>query len=232
MSGQRLTTRPYSKLVKIMKINRRKFISSGVFGSIAATSSVVGASGTEAPGPPTPREIKGPFYPVFAQKDKDFDLTRIEGKEGEAKGRHIIISGQVYDTHGTPVEGATVDLWQANAAGRYRHPHDPNPAPKDDNFQGWAIVPSGKDGGFRFKTVFPGTYPAADGWVRPPHIHFKVTKLGYVELITQMYFPGHELNQEDLLLQRKSPEEQKLMIAEKISDAPESYHYKIVLQKV
>ena len=214
-----------------MKINRRKFLGSGFLGSLAATSSAVGASGQSAPMHPTPKEIEGPFYPVYAQKDKDFDLTRIEGKDGTAEGTHIIITGQVYDTDGEPVEDATVDLWQANAAGRYRHPHDPNKAPLDENFQGWAIVPSGKQGGFRFKTVFPGTYPAADGWTRPPHIHFKVTKRGYVELITQMYFPGHELNKNDLLLKRKSPDEQKLMIAQKVYDDPETYEYRIVLQK-
>ena len=214
-----------------MKMNRRKFISSGVLGSLAATGSTLGASSNENPLSPTPTDIEGPFYPIVAQKDKDFDLTHVEGKDGEAIGRKIVISGHVYDADGNPVEDATVDLWQANAAGKYRHPHDPNPAPLDDNFQGWAIVPSGKDGGFQFKTIFPGTYPAEDGWMRPPHIHFKITKRGFVELITQMYFPGEELNQKDLLFNKKSPEEQKLMIAEKTSDDPETFAYRIVLQK-
>jgi protocatechuate 3,4-dioxygenase beta subunit len=89
------------------------------------------------------------------------------------------MKGSVRDTDGQSVEDVTVDLWQANAAGRYRHPHDPNTAPLDEDFQGWAIVPSGKDGEFRFKTVFPGVYPAGEGWVRPPHIHFKVSKRGF-----------------------------------------------------
>lgn len=212
-------------------MNRRKFIATGATGGVAAFGTAFGAGKNPASMPPTPDEIEGPFYPVVAQKDKDFDLTRIEGIEGTAKGRPILVSGTVYDTSGQPVEGATVDLWQANAAGRYRHPHDPNSAPLDENFQGWAIVPSGQEGGFCFKTVFPGTYPASDGWDRPPHIHFKVTKRGYVELITQMYFPGQELNDKDLLLQRKSAKEQKLMIAEKVSDAPETYHYKIIIER-
>lgn len=211
-------------------MKRRNFILTGAAGSLAAAGSALG-TGSETAKHPTPIEIKGPFYPVVAQKDKDFDLTQTEGKEGSAEGRHIIISGTVTDTSGQPVEDATVDLWQANAAGRYRHPHDPNEAPLDENFQGWAIVPSGKDGSFRFKTVFPGTYPAARGWTRPPHIHFKVTKRGYVELVTQMYFPGHELNAIDRLLQRKDEAEQKLMVAEKVSDNPEAYEYTIILEK-
>ncbi len=179
----------------------------------------------------TPPEIEGPFYPVVALKDKDFDLTRIEGKQGVSKGKIIIIQGQVLDTDGNPVGNATVDLWQANAAGRYRHPHDSNEAPLDPNFQGWAIVPSGKEGKFRFKTVYPGDYPVYVSWTRPPHIHFKVSKRGYIELITQMYFPGHKLNVSDLLLKRKSKEESKLMIASRVEDKPEVYAYNIVLQK-
>ena len=181
---------------------------------------------------PTPPEVEGPFYPVVAQKDKDFDLTRIEGKTESAKGNVIIIEGRVVDTNGTPVTDATVDLWQANAAGRYAHPHDSSSAPLDPNFQGWAIVPSGKGGGFRFKTIYPGTYPASKNWTRPPHIHFKVSKRGYVEVTTQMYFPDEALNKKDLLLQRKSVADQKVMIATRLKDkTPETYKYTIVLEK-
>ena len=135
------------------------------------------------------------------------------------------------DTRGEPVEDATIDLWQANAAGRYRHPHDTNTAPLDPNFQGWAIVPSGKQGRFTFTTVLPGTYPAAPDWKRPPHIHFKASKLGYVELTTQMYFPGHPLNDTDLLLRRKSGEERAQMIAARDIRNPNTYRFSIVLER-
>jgi len=207
-------------------MNRRKFIKSGLVGGalgLFASSAFAGR--------PTPEETQGPFYPVLAQKDKDFDLTRIEGKQGVARGKIIVIQGRVLDTDGKPVEDATIDLWQANAAGRYRHPHDSNRAPLDPSFQGWAIVPSGKDGSFRFKTVYPGSYPASNTWHRPPHIHFKVSKKGYVELITQMYFPGHELNDSDRLLKRKNKDERRLMIASRVRDQPETYEYHIVLKK-
>jgi len=180
---------------------------------------------------PTPAEIEGPFYPLTPQKDKDFDLTRIENNKGVAQGRQIFIEGQVLGTDGQPIENVTVDLWQANAAGRYRHPHDSNPAPLDPNFQGWAIVQSGKQGQFRFKTILPGAYPASRSWMRPPHIHFKISKLGYEELVTQMYFEGQKLNKLDRLLMRKSEVEQQSMIARRIKDAPETYRYTVVLQK-
>ncbi|MCH8895792.1 MAG: hypothetical protein IH927_05970, partial [Proteobacteria bacterium] len=134
-------------------MDRRNFLKHGVVGG-AAGLIVSSAYASYLPSlNPTPPETEGPFYPVLAQKDKDFDLTKIEGKQGVAKGNAIIIQGQVLDTDGNPVEDVTVDLWQANAAGRYRHPHDSNEAPLDPNFQGWAIVPSGKEGKFRFRTV-------------------------------------------------------------------------------
>jgi len=205
-------------------MKRRSFVKLGVLGGAAGVTPAVAGQL-----PPTPAEVKGPFYPVVAQKDTDFDLTRIEGKDGVAEGKVIVLTGRVVDTAGNPVEDATVDLWQANAAGRYRHPHDPNEAPLDPFFQGWAIVPSGVDGGFKFKTVYPGAYPASDAWTRPPHIHFKVSKRGYVELVTQMYFPGEPLNEGDRLLAGKSGEEQALMIAERIEGEPETYRYQIVL---
>lgn len=179
---------------------------------------------------PTPPEAEGPFYPVLAQKDKDFDLTRIEGQQGSAEGSVIFIEGQVTDTNGRPLEGATVDLWQANAAGRYWHHRDSSKAPLDPNFQGWAVVKSGREGRFRFKTILPGAYPASAEWVRPPHIHYKVSKSGYADLTTQMYFPGEKLNDSDLLLMQKSNEDIELMIARKKSAAPETYLYNIVLR--
>lgn len=184
---------------------------------------------------PTPREVEGPFYPVTPQDDKDFDLTRVEGREGVAEGEHIIVRGSVLDIHGQPVPHATVEIWQANAKGRYRHPRDPNAAPLDANFQGWAIVLTDEQGEFRFKTVMPGAYPASRTWMRPPHIHFKVTKKGYAELTTQMYFPGEALNETDLLLNEKKPSERLLMIARKRGQAKTEklaiYEYGIVLER-
>ncbi len=208
-------------------MKRRDFIKRGVVGG--AMGLVTGAAFAARP---TPSEIEGPFYPVYPQKDKDFDLTRIQGRAGVARGKIIIVQGRVVDTDGKPLEDAMVDLWQANAAGRYNNPRDSNPAPLDPNFQGWAIVPSGSDGGFRFKTVYPGAYPAGADWMRPPHIHFKVSKRGYVELVTQMYFPGENLNEQDLLLMHKPIDQRPLMIATRLPGDPETYRYDIVLEKV
>lgn len=208
------------------KKNRRTFIKNGLIGGALGLF-----PGFLYANRATPKEVEGPFYPVFVQKDKDFDLTKIEGKDGIAKGTIIVIEGQVLDTENNPVESATIELWQANSAGRYRHPHDSSKVPLDPNFQGWAIVQSGKKGVYRFKTVYPGTYPVSETWIRPPHIHFKISKKSYIEFTTQMYFPGHKLNKSDRLLMRKRKEERKFMIATKIQETPETYKFNIVLQK-
>lgn len=212
--------------------SRRLFIKASVLGGVVAAASRAAGSAGVSVYSPTPSEIEGPFYPLMPQKDRDFDLTRIRGSSGVAKGRIIFVEGRVLDTAGEPVEDATVDLWQANAAGRYRHPRDRNGAPLDPNFQGWAIVQSGRNGAFRFKTVLPGPYPAAADWVRPPHIHFKISKPGFKELVTQMYFPGQPLNDVDLLLLQKTDAEARRMIAEQVEGSPDRFRYMPFLERV
>lgn len=212
----------------MVKLRRRLFIGYGITG--ITTLLLPPACATELL-QPTPAETEGPFYPLKAQKDRDFDLTRVEGQNGTAQGAIIFVEGRVLDTTGNPLADATVDLWQANAMGRYRHPDESDRNPLDPNFQGWAVVPSGRDGGFRFKTVFPGAYSAGRGWTRPPHIHFKISKPGFKPLTTQMYFPGQPLNEKDYLLRKKNEAARKLMIASLSGDNSSTYRWNILLQK-
>src|SRR5205809_1232643 len=101
----------------------------------------------------------------------------------------IHVMGRVLNVEGQPVRGARVELWQANAHGRYTHPSDTNSAPLDPNFEGFAVQTTDAEGRYRFKTIKPGAYPANPNWMRPPHLHFEVT--GKVNrLVTQLYFPG------------------------------------------
>jgi len=144
----------------------------------------------------TPEQAMGPFYPVMKPLDKDADLTVIRGKRGRAQGSTIHVMGRVMDHKGEPVRGAQLEIWQANAAGRYAHPSDGNPAALDPNFQGYCIIKTDREGRYRFKSIKPGAYPIGPGTTRPPHIHFEV--LGHKNrLITQMYFPGEPLNEKD-----------------------------------
>jgi protocatechuate 3,4-dioxygenase beta subunit len=123
----------------------------------------------------------------------DADLT--VGGEGEAIGERIIVTGRVLDTRGLPLPGRLVEVWQANAAGRYRHAADVHDAPLDPNFTGSGRCLTRPDGEFTFTTIKPGPYPwrnHENAW-RPAHIHFSVLGWPGERLITQMYFPGDPL---------------------------------------
>ena len=127
-------------------------------------------------------------------------MTQLAGHEDRAKGEVVEISGQVLEESGAPIAGALVDVWQANAAGRYAHEADTNPKPLDDDFQGWAQLLTDAEGRYSVRTIVPGAYPVTKEWTRPPHVHFKVARRGYRELVTQMYFHGEPLNGIDKLL--------------------------------
>lgn len=185
----------------------------------------------------TPAQTEGPFFPTRDQADKDQDLTRIEGHAERALGETVEIEGRVLAEGGEPIADALVDVWQANAAGRYAHERDPNPAPLDPNFQGWARLRTDAEGRFRVRTIKPGAYPVDDGWSRPPHIHFKVARRGFSELTTQMYFEGEALNAVDRLLQRVPESERARLVvafsaAPGTPEAPRRGQFEIVLQHV
>ena len=148
----------------------------------------------------TPPQTQGPFYPVADQPDKDTDLTQVTGKTGKALGQVVVIRGNVEDTACRPVSGALVEIWQACASGRYNNATDTNPAALDPAFKYWGETFTDQAGNYSFKTVEPGAYPADTNWIRPPHVHFKVSRLGYKELVTQLYFKGNPLNDQDLIL--------------------------------
>ncbi len=140
---------------------------------------------TEATGPVFGHDILGP---------NDHDLTVNYAQPGEsAIGERIIVHGRVTDGDGKPVPGALIEVWQANAGGRYRHIRDGYLAPLDPNFGGCGRVITDEDGYYWYRTVRPGAYPwpnRANDW-RPAHIHFSVFGSGFAQrLISQLYFEG------------------------------------------
>lgn len=169
----------------------------------------------------TPAQTAGPFYPGDDRFSLDTDLTRIPGKPGRALGQIVWVRGQVLDPQCKPIEGANVELWQACASGRYQHARDPNPAPLDPNFRYWAETFTDAEGRYAFKTIIPGAYPAAEDWTRPPHLHFRISRLGYRELVTQMYFKGDALNDSDLILKAIPKLERDSVIVEFTPAGPE-----------
>lgn len=177
--------------------SRREFLGAGL-GAVVATGLSGSAASASHSGATAP-VAEGPFYPIHKQAERDLDLTRFNGSHARAEGELIIVEGQVRDYSGEPVPGAFVDLWQCNARGRYHHDKDTNAEPRDPNFQGWGQVSADAEGNFRFLTIKPGAYPVEADWSRPPHIHFKVSKRGYHEITTQMFFEGEPLNDVDRL---------------------------------
>jgi len=135
--------------------------------------------------------------PVFGHRDVDpleADLTIQRG--GEPVGERIRIAGRVLDGDGRPVRGQLVEIWQANAAGRYIHKRDQHPAPLDPHFTGVGRTITGDDGSYSFVTIKPGPYPwrnHRNAW-RPAHVHFSLFGTEFTQrLVTQMYFPGDPL---------------------------------------
>ncbi len=193
-------------------MNRRELLKQAATAATVLVGASAFAKVNECSSVLTPTQTKGPFYPVFTQVDTDADLVMMTGKAQQAAGKVVVIEGIVSDQLCNPVEGALVEIWQACESGRYNHPSDPNTAPLDPNFQYWGKAVTSVDGKYRFRTIIPGAYPASDDWMRPPHIHFKVSRKGYRELITQMYFDGEPLNGSDLILQDLPPQEQKEVV--------------------
>lgn len=152
--------------------------------------------------PQTLSEITGPMFGAAFVKRGDNDLTRVS--TAEAIGERIIVSGRVLDENGRPVPDALIEIWQANAAGRYLHKRDQHDAPLDPNFSGEGRTVTDAQGRYQFKTIRPGAYPWGNhynGW-RPQHIHFSLFGRAYAtRLVTQMYFPGDPLLEFDPIFQ-------------------------------
>jgi protocatechuate 3,4-dioxygenase beta subunit len=141
-------------------------------------------------------EITGPIFGHEAVQPGDDDLTRNTGAGGEAMGERLIIVGRVLDEDARPVPNALIEIWQANAAGRYHHEVDQHNAPLDPNFIGAGRCLTDDKGAYRFLTIKPGAYPwlnHPNAW-RPAHIHLSLFGPSFVtRLVTQFFFPGDPL---------------------------------------
>ena len=158
--------------------------------------------------PHTLSEVTGPVFGHERIGPNDHDLTRQH--EGEPIGERIIVSGRVLDEDNRPVPEALIELWQCNAAGRYRHKNDTHGAPLDPNFTGCGRLLTDREGRYQFVTIKPGAYPwrnHLNAW-RPAHLHFSLFGAGLLSrLVTQMYFPGDPLLPYDPIF-TSIPEEQ------------------------
>jgi protocatechuate 3,4-dioxygenase beta subunit len=149
------------------------------------------------PLPQTLSELTGPVYGTDDIGPLDNDLTKNAVVNGEPIGERIIVTGRVLDENNRPVPNALIEIWQANACGRYIQKNDQHPAPLDPNFVGAGRVVTDSNGEYRFTTIKPGAYPwrnHENAW-RPAHIHFSLFGTNFISrLVTQMYFPGDPLH--------------------------------------
>jgi len=145
---------------------------------------------------PLPHTVTETAGPQFSQAHfpPSADIAMVEGHE--TMGERIIVAGRVLDEDGRPVPNTMIELWQANAAGRYNHERDQHDAPLDPHFKGTGRVFTDGEGRYRYKTIKPGAYPwrnHPNAW-RPNHIHYSLFGPGFAtRLVTQMYFPGDPL---------------------------------------
>lgn len=168
------------------------------------------------PVPATLSELTGPVYGHDAVGELDHDMTRNAARDGEPLGERIIVEGRVLDEDGRPEANALVELWQANAAGRYVHTADQHDAPLDPHFFGGGRCMTDSEGRYRFVTIKPGAYPwgnHTNAW-RPAHIHFSLTGASFASrLITQMYFPGDPLLELDPIFQATPAAARDLLVS-------------------
>lgn len=167
---------------------------------IGAGALIVGPGLARAALIPTPEQTPGPFYPRIKPIDSDVDLTFMKGAKGTAQGDVIELTGRVLSAKG-PVPNAVVEIWQADANGRYHHVDDELPNQRDPNFQGYGAVKTDAQGNYRFRTIKPRWYEIGPDARRTPHIHVQVMLGDRAALSTQMYFPGETMNADDFIFQ-------------------------------
>lgn len=186
------------------------------------------------------RELAAPVYGHDAIGPLDHDLTRNAAMNGAPLGERIAVTGRVMDEDGRPVPHALVEIWQANAAGRYVHKVDQHSAPLDPNFLGAGRCLTDKDGRYRFLTIKPGAYPWGNhpnAW-RPNHIHFSLFGQYFASrLVTQMYFPGDPLLAMDPIYLSAPEGARERLISRLVFDAAApgfalGYEFDIVLRGV
>jgi protocatechuate 3,4-dioxygenase beta subunit len=183
-------------------------------------------------------EMTGPVYGHERVRPLDHDMTKNARVNGEPLGERIVVAGRVLDEDGSPLPNTLLEVWQANAAGRYIHKNDQHDAPLDPNFRGSGRCVTDAQGRYKFYSVKPGAYPWGNhpnGW-RPNHIHFSLFGPSFVtRLVTQMYFPGDPLLDLDPIYKSSPEGRRELMVSNFDLDVTEpefalGYIFDIVLR--
>ncbi len=174
----------------------------------------------------TTSQTVGPFFRI------GFEWLHRDNMAGEGvSGERVTIQGRVFDGDGIPVPDAMLEIWQANAHGKYAHPEDTQDKPLEPGFTGYGRVPVAADGAFRFVTIKPGPVPGPRGAKQAPHLLVSVFMRGLLRrLVTRIYFPDDSRNATDFILNLVEPERRSTLIARRIAGSPNTLEWNVVLQ--
>lgn len=172
----------------------------------------------------TASQTIGPFFHIGLEKLSIADLAK-----SAAGGEKVSIQGRVLDGDGKPVNDALIEIWQANAQGKYAHPDDAQDKALDASFKGFGRVATGDNGEFRFVTIKPGRVPGPGGALQAPHLVVAVFMRGLLKhLVTRMYFPGAAGNDEDAVLALVPKERRATLVAKPAGDG--AFEWNVILQ--
>jgi len=174
----------------------------------------------------TTSQTVGPFFKIGLEWLNRDNLVG-EGVSGE----RVTIQGRVFDGDGVPVPDAILEIWQANAHGKYDHPEDTQNKPLEPGFKGYGRVPVSAEGVFRFVTIKPGPVPGPNGKEQAPHLAISIFMRGLLKrLVTRMYFPDDTRNADDSILNLVEPARRPTLIAKKTAGSPGTLEWNVVLQ--
>lgn len=174
----------------------------------------------------TASQTVGPFLHI------GLDGLKIDNLVGEGvSGERVVIEGRVFDGDGNPVPDGVVEIWQANAHGKYAHPDDTRDLPLETGFRGFGRVPTDEQGSFRFSTIKPGPVPGLDGRPQAPHIVVSVFMRGLIKrLATRVYFPDEAGNAADPVLEQVPAERRATLIARPVAGRAGVLEWNVVVQ--
>ncbi len=178
------------------------------------------------PTPATTSQTVGPFFSIGLNRLRANNLAG-PGVSGE----RLTIEGKVFDGDGQPVPDAMIEIWQANAHGKYGHPEDTQEKPLEPSFYGYGRVPTDDNGQFRFTTIKPGSVPDPAGKPQAPHLVVSIFMRGLMKrLVTRIYFPDEAANNSDLVLNLVEPARRPTLIAKKVQERDAVLQWNVVLQ--
>jgi protocatechuate 3,4-dioxygenase, alpha subunit len=174
----------------------------------------------------TTSQTVGPFFEIGLNRLYVNNLA-----DPGVSGQRVEIEGRVFDADGQSVPDAMIEIWQANAHGKYAHPEDRQDKPTESGFKGYGRTPTQPDGSFQFKTIKPGRVPGPDGKLQAPHIVVSVFTRGLLRrLVTRIYFPDEAANAQDYVLSLVEPSRRHTLIAKNQAQREGTIEWNVVLQ--